>query len=204
MKGGLIYPTKNTPKRNTAMKTKASKKSQKAFSLIELITVIAVIVILVAMTMGILGSAQTKGGIELTKTQLGMYVTYLEKYKAKYGEYPQSAGNGGDTQGAKVLYQAFTGDGANLLGGDGSSNGKLEKIERDKNLTLIDPENDPQNLVGKDKGKDFVLRDGFGNAWQYRSYSKDNSTEMNNSTYDLWSYGTDKEQRDERKWIKNW
>jgi prepilin-type N-terminal cleavage/methylation domain-containing protein len=185
-------------------KIKNQKSSSRAFTLVELITVIAIVVILVGMTVGILGSAQKKAGIEHTKGQLALIQNWLEQYKEAYGEYPPSeTSNGRDSEGAKVLYQALTGDGNNLIGGDEGSNGKLEDSELKANKSWIDPSHDSNGLVAKDKKKEYVLKDAFGNAWQYMSYVKGDN-QLHNSTYDLWSYGSDQDKREESRWIKNW
>ena len=187
------------------MKTNIWNQKRRGFSLIELITVIAIIVILVGLTISVLSSGQAKAGIEQTKGQLAFIESSLAQYYEEYGEYPPSFDSGG-SKGAKVLYQALTGDGNSLLveSGGTSSNGVIDSTEAKENKSWVDPENDPQGLVGKDRDKDYVLRDAFGNAWQYRSYDKGNPSGTNNSTYDLWSFSIDKEQSKEVKWIKNW
>ncbi len=183
----------------------SARGSETGFTMVELLTVLAIVVILVGMTIGIISIAQEKAADSQCETQREFIEMGLKRYYEEYGEYPVPKNNEGDTtDGAKVLYQALTGDGDNFLGGDSASNGKVDDDEEDI-FRFLDPQNDNQGLIRKD-GSDFVLSDPFGSAWQYVVYDKENPTNTHNSTYDLWSYGNDKGHKEENSamWIKNW
>jgi len=65
--------------------------SKRAFTLVELLVVMAIIGILVTVTMGIYGSVKRKGAEFRLRTELAAIELALENYKAKEGNYPESA-----------------------------------------------------------------------------------------------------------------
>ena len=183
------------------MKTKKLNVAQAAaFTLVELLTVIAVIVVLVGLTVGIIGHAQTKGDLAKADAQLQMIAMFLTKYEKEFAEFPEADESGDDTYGAQVLYQALTGDGNDLLGGDEPSDGRIsdEEAEDWKGIGLRD---DNQGLV---RPGEYYLVDPFGQPWQYVSYDKNRPTATNNRNFDLWSYAQDKTKKNDVKWVKNW
>ncbi len=178
----------------------------RAFTLIELLTVISIIVILAGLTIGIISIAQKKSFQSQAQNQMDLIATALTKYYEKWGEYPPYTETASDTRGGQVLYQALTGDGDDLLGGDRASDGKLDEAENraSRDFRLISPDGDNNGLIGQDGESKYTLKDPFDNAWQYRTYDKKNPNATHNNTYDVWSFGDDKTGKQERKWIKNW
>jgi len=179
---------------------------RRAFTLIELLTVISIIVILAGLTIGIISIAQKKSYEGQAQAQLNLITTALTRYYEKFGEYPPFTGESNDSRGGQALYQALTGDGDDLLGGETSSDGKLDEDERraSQDYRLIAPESDNEGLIGKDGDGKYTLKDPFDAPWQYRTFDKDTPSATRNNTYDVWSFGDDKTGEDERKWIKNW
>ena len=147
----------------------------------------------------------------------------LESYRLDYGEYPAlaqsepvlfSAGGGDrwyDSNAARTLYQALTGDGTDHIAILGPNRGKPSDGQVDhselSNATLFDM---PKELWRKtDAG--FILVDGFGHPFQYTPPGP----ETVNQNYDLWSFGgtsppairidkATKQSPASDRWIKNW
>ena len=183
---------------NTAYPTR--RRSQRsAFTLIELLTVIAILAILVGMTLGIISYAQDKASEQRTKVALSLIEAGLEKYKDEYGEYPRPKINDGSGLGGAIaLYQALNDDGNDQLeDGNVASDGKAGE---NRLIDLVSEGN-----VGDD-GQDYFVKDGYDRPFYYRVYDKENPELTKRRTYDLWSYGKDRERDPEKdaKWIKNW
>lgn len=181
-----------------------------AFTLVELLTVIAIIVLLVGLTLSILGYAQQKGALTKAEGQMQLIITGLSLYEKSYHEYPEPVDNSGDgAGGAKALYQALSGDGDNFLvigAGEGSSasTGRPGSVG-DVFVEGLDPKANKHGLVASGSGGGYQLADPFAQPWFYRKYVKsDPGEDTHNRTYDLWSIGTDRKQKNEAKWIKNW
>ena len=177
-------------------------KRRAAFTLIELLTVIAILSILVGMTLGIISYAQDTASAKKTEVGLALIDAGIAKYVDEYGEFPIPIDNDGKgIAGAMALYQALTGDGDDMLeGGEGvSSNGKFEDNEK----MFIDMRS--EGFVAED-GQDYFLKDGYDRPFNFQVYDKNRPDATNQKTYDLWSYGTDKEKKkkNQAKWIKNW
>lgn len=184
-------------------------RRQAAFSLIELMVVILIIAILMALALVGAGYARTKAAENKTKLVLETLKTALERYYADNQAYPE-AGQSGHTRAnaernSADLYAALT--------GDTDRNGRIEGDEK-KNGTYLEELLAPsgtgsmQNMVGTTgtgaNARRFII-DGFGEAINYfnPSGSRDN---MNNTAYDLWSYGTDatNDRSQPDRWITNW
>ena len=181
---------------------KRGRAHSPAFTLIELLTVISILAILMALTIAGISFAQNKAAEEKTRAGLEVIKAGLTKYYNEWGEYPVPVDNSGDgREGAIALYQALSDDGDNeLVGGDG-----IASDGREGSGKLVDLVS--QGLVADEGGSGWFLIDGFGNPYYYRVYEKAQDYQFRNKgSYDLWSYGDDKEKKEENeaKWIKNW
>jgi prepilin-type N-terminal cleavage/methylation domain-containing protein len=181
---------------------KRGRAHSPAFTLIELLTVITILAILMALTIAGISFAQNKAAEEKTRAGLEVIKAGLTKYYNEWGEYPVPVDNSGDgREGAIALYQALSDDGDNeLVGGKG-----IASDGREGSRKLVDLVS--QGLVADEGGSGWFLIDGFGNPYYYRVYDKAQDDQFRNKgSYDLWSYGDDKEKKEENeaKWIKNW
>ena len=186
---------------NPTRKIRGSAHSH-GFTLIELLTVITILAILMALTIAGVSFAQRSAAEKKTEAGLEVIKAGLTKYYNQWGEYPVPIDNSGKgRKGAVALYQALSDDGDNeLLGGQGTASDGREGSGK-----LVDLVS--QGLVADEGGSSWFLIDGFGNPYHYRVYEKDKDTQFRNKgSYDLWSYGADKERREENeaKWKKNW
>lgn len=173
-----------------------------AFTLIELLTVITILAILMAMTIAGISYAQNKAAEEKTRAGLVVIEAGLKKYYHEWGEYPRPVNNTGDgREGAIAIYQALSDDGDDEIeGGKG-----ITSDGREGNHKLVDLKS--EGLVAEQDGKGWFVIDGFGHPYHYRVYDKNQEDRFyNKGSFDLWSYGDDKEKREENraKWIKNW
>lgn len=216
----------------THWKSRLSRRGHAGFTLIELLIVIAIIAILAALTMGGFRYAQEASSRNRTTAALTAIKGALERYKEKFGEYPEPATpaemNPSDPNfrigGAKMLYQAITGDGTDAIklaaGGSATpSDGKVDDSELENVIdggmpsTLIYPP--PSTLKAGYAGPIYFI-DGFARPFQY---DKGGSTDAVNPTFDIWSFGnyemgkasqigyTAAIKKDSTKtgtWIKNW
>jgi prepilin-type N-terminal cleavage/methylation domain-containing protein len=198
---------------------------QQGFTLLELLVVIAIIAILAALTLGGFKYANEASSRNRTITAHAVIKAGLEQYKEKHGEYPEPNDPSSTTQvanvdirvgGARMLYQALTGDGDSeikLASPQGNiSDGRLtdEETENAINAEMMNT----KNLVVKST-EGYYLADGWMRPFQY---VKGGTGESLNPTYDLWSFGTagsssggliyDAESRRSvettAKWVKNW
>jgi prepilin-type N-terminal cleavage/methylation domain-containing protein len=199
---------------------------EKGFTLLELLVVIAIIAILAGLTLGGFKYAQQAAARNRTIAAHAVIKSALEQYKEEQGEYPEAASPSATTQvhgqnvrvgGARMLYQAISGDGDNeikLASGSGnSSDGKITAEESEISING----NLPKSMVVKSPDG-YFLADGWNRPFQYAKGSTPTGDAIN-STYDLWSFG-DLDSRagggmiydaEERKnpqttasWIKNW
>ena len=186
------------------MKNNQKRNNSSGFTLIELLTVITILAILMGMAMAIISYAQGKAAEDKTKGAMSAIKAGLERYYDRNGEYPEPMENNGmGTSGAIALYQALLDDGDDeIFGGpDNPSDG------RPGEEMLVDLLG--KGLVGDDGDGVYYLKDGYDRPFMYQSYDPENPDATNQPTYDLWSYGTDKERNktnktSEPKWIKNW
>ncbi len=63
-------------------------------TLIELLTVMTVIGVLLALSLGMIRAAKQRSSIAKARTELAVLTQALERYKAHYGDYPQTGGTG--------------------------------------------------------------------------------------------------------------
>lgn len=200
------------------MKPRANASFHRGFSLVELLVVIMIIAILMGLT--IIGTqyAMSKSNENKTRMQLKTLETGIEKYYTERLEYPNPS-----VSGSKILYMALTGDG--ITGVDsygkpifGSPDGKLVAAEQARwpvYLEELVPTGSKSKGIqgwlnintatGAFKDVNSPILDGFGESVQYKCTGKPPAGDRN-TTYDLWSYGTDntKSAAGEVKWIKNW
>lgn len=195
------------------------RRSSRGFTLIELLVVIAIMAILAALTLGVYSYA-TKGAARNRTTALHRaIISGLESYNSEFGEYPEPSNSGQtdefngkpyNTGGARMLYQALSGDGTNAIvigtGAQSASDGRWSAEEK---MLLTDMPKEMYTLGGTNR---YMLFDGFGHPFQY---TKGGTPQALNPTFDLWSYGEDEanttatdastktDASKSAKWIKN-
>mgnify|MGYP001164991540 FL=1 len=186
------------------MKNFRIRKNKSAFTLIELLTVITILAILMGLSMAIISFAQGKAAEDKTRGAMSAIRAGLERYNDRYGEYPEPMENSGSgTSGAIALYQALLDDGDDEIFG-GPNNPSDGRAGEDMLVDLLG-----KGLVGDDESGVWYLKDGYDRPFMYQVHDPDNPDATNQSTYDLWSYGTDKERNktnknNEPQWVKNW
>ena len=186
------------------MKNNQTRNNSSGFTLIELLTVITILAILMGMAMAIISYAQGKAAEDKTKGAMSAIKAGLERYYDRNGEYPEPMENNGmGTSGAIALYQALLDDGDDEIFG-GPNNPSDGRLGEEMLVDLLG-----KGLVGDDGDGVYYLKDGYDRPFMYQSYDPENPDATNQPTYDLWSYGTDKERNktnktSEPKWIKNW
>ena len=186
------------------MKNNLTRNNSSGFTLIELLTVITILAILMGMAMAIISYAQGKAAEDKTKGAMSAIKAGLERYYDRNGEYPEPMENNGmGTSGAIALYQALLDDGDDEIFG-GPNNPSDGRPGEEMLVDLFG-----KGLVGDDGDGVYYLKDGYDRPFMYQSYDPENPDATNQPTYDLWSYGTDKERNktnktSEPKWIKNW
>ncbi|RBP47789.1 prepilin-type N-terminal cleavage/methylation domain-containing protein [Roseimicrobium gellanilyticum] len=206
---------------------------ENGFTLLELLVVIAIIAILAALTLGGFKYAQEASAKNRTMTSLAVIKAGLEQYKEKHGEYPLPADADSTAEvgnmkiragGARMLYQALTGDGDNAIQLSAPQNtisdGKLtdEETANTINSELISM----KNLVVR-SSDGYYFADGWMRPFQYERSAPatpgEDPKETVNPTYDLWSFGTAgstqggvedydiatrRDPQRTARWIKNW
>lgn len=154
-----------------------SRKTAPGFTLLELLTVLAIIVLVAAL--GVLGFQfiNQKALLSKTKVELKQLATALEKFKAEYGDYPESI----DAEcGGLVLYAALYGDGE-------LTNGKAEGMDGTPDqaktvfLGTINPEDTGQVI-------EYSLVDPWGNKYHYLRRPDQLGLQLS-PDFDLWSTG---------------
>lgn len=189
-----------------------------AFTLMELLIVISIMALLAGLVAATAQSMNRAARGKKAVAQIAAMELGLENYKGDYGEYPEPKGDaqkdfdGGsyNVGGARMLYQALSGDGADAIAGadGGASNGQMgESGDGEVYIPYLDPENNTQNMVASE-GEDYYLQDPFGKPYQYRKAGTGKTTR--NNTFDLWSFGTKEVTPDYNPedhpatWIANW
>ena len=185
----------------------------------ELLIVISIMALLAGLVAATAQSMNRASRAKQAVAQVAAMELGLENYKGDYGEYPEAAndskksfdGSGSyNVGGARMLYQALSGDGADAIAGaeGGASNGQMgESSDGEVYLPYLDPENNTQNMVSGE-GSDYWVADPFGKPYQYEKAGLDEPT--NNSTFDLWSFGPKEAgpnynpQDHPETWITNW
>lgn len=210
-----------------------SRKSGAGFTLLELLIVIAIIAILAALTMSAFKFATDSASRNRTTAALTAIKGALERYKEKYGEYPEPMAPEETTDlsgltvrigGAKMLYQAITGDGTDAIklatGAPATpSDGKTDDAELENVIdgsmppSMIYP---PASTLKSGYAGPIYFVDGFARPIQY---DKGGSADAVNPTFDIWSFGnyeqgkpsviaydlsTKKDSSKTGAWIKNW
>ena len=121
------------------------------------------------------------------------------------------------TGGAAMLYQALSGDGSDAIDLGQNSNSKPSdgKLDTDELPNKAVGELPKGMVFRSSNGTVYLVVDGFGHPFQYQK--GDASNTINQTSYDLWSYGTAPEtsipsslpslserQTKSGAWIKNW
>ena len=141
------------------MKLRTASRYQ-GFTLMELLIVMTIVASLVGITAAAATMMQKKARRLKADAQVASITLGLEKYKQEYSEFPASKGSGKaefnglnyTVSGARMLYQALSGDGSNAIKGlpGRPSNGKLnEKNDGEVFLSAADPANTASGMVGK-------------------------------------------------------
>lgn len=137
------------------------------FTLIELLVVITIIAILAGLTIGASKYALTKAAISRTKGEIKAMEAALEDYKADNGVYPPSTAFRVDAvNNCTNLY--------NVLAG-GQKKYMTFKVAQLRQVSAT-----ATNIL-----------DAFGKPYNYYRNPSSPSTQTNQVTYDLWSYGPD-------------
>lgn len=213
----------NSPSTSLPSACRGSFPPRKGFTLIELLVVMVIISILVGLTFGGFSYARHASMRNRTAATHRAIISGLENYNAEFGEYPAPA-NPGQTDefnknsypvgGAKMLYQALSGDGTSEIqiasGGGNPSDGKWDSSEK---MLLTDM---PKQMYTVGETNRYMLLDGYIHPFQY---TKGGSTDAVNPTFDLWSFGsygdkgedlasigreTKQNTKATAKWIVNW
>ncbi|MFT4640016.1 MAG: type II secretory pathway pseudopilin PulG [Verrucomicrobiales bacterium] len=169
--------------------------------MIELLVVISIIAVLAGLVTATAGGARSASFQKKALGQIKAMEEGLEMYRLENGVYPRPVGGASDPViQAKMLYQALTGDGTNFIDG-------VEPTASDGN-----PKTDGKRIIeaafaGRKKSgfvhEDYYLLDPWHQPYHYQRGDESNQT-INNSTFDLWSEGSSKTEKNEDLWIKNW
>lgn len=213
------------------------------FTLLELLVVIAIMALLASLTMFGFRYAQIMSKRQNTTAFHRAVQSGLEHYNTENGEFPQPRnqqqtgslqGKTYNVAGAKMLYQALSGDGDSeiKLGSATNQVSDGQVITPQELQRVMLKEMPPQMwLDGRKNNLGYMLIDGFAHPFQYVRVDFGNGTVRDpqgtrtsaqaavptiNPTYDLWSYAEDSESTqvtdinsrlDVKKsgvWIKNW
>jgi prepilin-type N-terminal cleavage/methylation domain-containing protein len=210
------------------------------FTLIEVLVVIAIMALLASLTMYGFRYANIMSRRQHSTTYHAAIKSGLEAYNGDNGEYPiprdqQQAGTFQGKRynigGARMLYQALTGDGDDQIKlanpANRASDGSADTAQELQRIYL--KECPPQVKLKTNDG--WMMVDGFAHPFQYYRVDYGNGASRDvsgtrtsqqanvqtvNPTYDLWSYGEDdsntsKDDLSTRLnnqasalWIKNW
>jgi prepilin-type N-terminal cleavage/methylation domain-containing protein len=209
------------------MKTPPHVRSRSSgFTLIELLVVISIIAALAALTLAGVAVSQKRGKISDTTARIKVIDDCLTRYKGDNGEYPEPVnesimgtffGSEWRAGGAACLYQVLSGDGNDQIKGYkvrgaeklGSSIGEFGSSE---GKIYLEDANVQRSQWFINASGNWVLVDAFKLPFQYRpkTAAVPADTMHNETTYDLWSYGTLKAPSDDtdlqsaKEWITNW
>jgi prepilin-type N-terminal cleavage/methylation domain-containing protein len=216
--------------------------TRSGFSLLELLIVIAIMALLASLTMYGFRYANIMSKRQHTTAYQRAIQSGLERYNTENGDFPQAKntqqtaqfqGQTLNVSGAKMLYQALSGDGDSEIKLGTSSNtpsdGKFTDIELQRIMLKEMP---PQMwLDGRKSPNGYMLIDGFARPFQYlrvdfgggavrdpqgRRTSAEANVPTINPTYDLWSFAEDvantsrvdiqsrTQVKNSAAWIKNW
>ncbi|MDQ6625908.1 MAG: type II secretion system GspH family protein [Verrucomicrobiota bacterium] len=165
---------------------------QRSFTIIELLIVMSIIFVLAGLVLAASGYVQKKGYRSRAEAEIAAMSAALESYKADNGIYPGfSAGSGS----GHALYQAFTGDGDDAIGGTNVSQGTPPSGAKSY-ITLRANMTTPPSPSSSTRVTD---------PWKFDyGYL---SPGINNPTFDLWSTGPPDsnggQNADRLQWIKN-
>ncbi|MDF1785372.1 MAG: prepilin-type N-terminal cleavage/methylation domain-containing protein [Verrucomicrobiaceae bacterium] len=180
-----------------------NNKSRRGFTMIELLVVISIIAVLAGLVAAVASGASAASKRKKAQGQIIAVQEAIEAYKNEYGNYPRPVGGTDDpVTVAKMLYQAVTGDGTNMIDG-------AEPTASDGN-----PGTDGEFFLeaafhngGKSSftNKDYYLMDPWRQPYNYERGDEHSQT-MNPTTFDLWTEATNRPDQDDDEdvWISNW
>jgi prepilin-type N-terminal cleavage/methylation domain-containing protein len=211
------------------------QRRPRGFTLIELLVVVAIMGLLAAFTMMGFRYANLATKRSLTQGFQRSIDGGLERYFTDNGEYPEPRVDREvkeldkltfNVAGAKMLYQALSGDGNSEIklgsGGGRQSDGEWLPMEIPERK-MVDM---PKEIWSRD-GQDYFIVDGFKHPYQYDKAPaptrqngqlvQSNKSETINNTYDLYSFSDDDQnvgtmvtlsmKQDvsvSGRWIRNW
>jgi type II secretory pathway pseudopilin PulG len=189
------------------MKNLSPRRSAAGFTLVEMLTVVLIIIILSGLVISTARFVQQKGAMSRAQGEIQAMETALERYKNDNGEYPPYYGT--DTvEGAKVLYQALTGDGNDLLVSSGGVPSSGMENWGKQGTTYMDTLK-PNVHFYQSGNSAYAVMDPWGKPYRYRTVNPDDPSSKeavrNDATFDLWSTaGRSDSDADEPTWVKNW
>lgn len=202
--------------------------SRSGFTLIELLVVVAIIATLAALTVAGVTSAQKRAKVSDTQARIKVIEDCLTQYHNNNGEYPIPANEGmmGQFPGsssewrmgaAACLYQAISGDGNDQIRGykvrgDEKAGGSIGEFGSTNGEIYLKEANIQRSQWFIVSNSVYAVVDGFRQPFQYipRTPTVDPRQMRNETTFDLWSYGTlkapsaDGDTAASRQWITNW
>ncbi len=180
-----------------------TSKGRRAFTMIELLVVIMIIAVLAALVSQVASGAARQSKRKKAQGQIQALQEGLEQYKLEYGNYPRPVGGSLDPiDQAKMLYQALSGDGTNMIDGvqPTASTGEVGKDGK----VILDA-----LFAGSKKSsfvhEDFYVMDPWRQPYNYVRGDENNQT-FNKTTFDIWTEATPRpdQEEDEDTWISNW
>lgn len=174
-----------------------TRKGSGGFTLVEMLTVVVIIIILAGLVISTAGFIQKKAARERAKAEIAAMEAALESYRADNGIYPD---NTDVAKGAKVLYQALTGDGDDALVASGGVASAGMSKWGDKGKTYFE-----FDLKKQVNTNNWTVIDPWGAPYFYAT----GTNRFNPATFDLFSTGgkgiiTDTNSTNVVHWIKNW
>lgn len=171
--------------------------------MIELLVVISIIAVLASLVAAVASGASKASKIRKAEGQIMAIQEALEEYKLNYGNYPKPVGGTDDpVTVAKMLYQAVTGDGTNMIdGAEPTASDGNPGTDGEIFLEAAFHNNGNSSFANKD----FYLMDPWRQPYNYERGDSDAQT-MNKTTFDLWTECTNRPEQedDEDKWVTNW
>ena len=170
--------------------------------MIEILVVIVIMLALTALAVPIVKGVQERSKRSKAKVQIQAIADGLEQYKTIWGNYPEPAnGSKNPIDQAKMLYQAMSGDGTNMIRGGvppTPSDGRTDPQGK-----LIMPAAFAGSKTAHFVHEDYYLMDPWGRPYNYMRGDEDNQT-FNKTTFDLWTEASRKPNDDEEIWVTNW